>query len=387
MRNVQWILGASFLLAACSGGSDTDTPTLTPGDSATPTAADSTPTAAGNGTPTAAGNDTPTEAGNATPTAASDGVVAVDPSKFLSAGLATGTTITEEACTLSGGTETTCYRIVTKSQPTDHSMGPFCPPNISSDASEGGIWAQDDVIHDVDGAFIANLPVFYSDDNWQLYDSDTGDVYVTDSYDACEGAAKPDVEEQYQNHCVECDASYIDDEAVMAFVIPKNPVYQDTPEEAGQENLGVAFNGVEFAQAAPVEAILAAYTIAPFDDCGGHVNLHNGYHYHRATGCSTEETSAGDHAPMIGYALDGFGIYALEDGSGNEPTDLDECRGHTDASLGYHYHVAGPDEPYFIGCFHGEIGCSLSFESGVDSECSADGGGPPGGGPPGKAVK
>jgi len=28
-----------------------------------------------------------------------------------------------------------------------------------------------------------------------------------------------------------------------------------------------------------VDAILGAYTVAPFDDCGGHVNLHVGYHY------------------------------------------------------------------------------------------------------------
>ncbi|MBK7291398.1 MAG: hypothetical protein IPI78_14820 [Chitinophagaceae bacterium] len=31
-------------------------------------------------------------------------------------------------------------------------------------------------------------------------------------------------------------------------------------------------------------SILAAYTLAPLDDNGGHINTHVGYHYHAATG-------------------------------------------------------------------------------------------------------
>ena len=40
---------------------------------------------------------------------------------------------------------------------------------------------------------------------------------------------------------------------------------------------------------------------------------------------------------------------------GGEPTDLDQCRGHSDEVRGYHYHAASPGENMFIGCFHGEI--------------------------------
>ena len=65
---------------------------------------------------------------------------------------------------------------------------------------------------------------------------------------------------------------------------------------------------------------------------------------------------ADGHAPLLGYAMDGYGLYAMTDDEGIEPADLDECRGHSDDDRGYHYHVAGAGENLFIGCFHGEQG-------------------------------
>jgi hypothetical protein len=52
--------------------------------------------------------------------------------------------------------------------------------------------------------------------------------------------------------------------------------------------------------------------------------------------------------------MDGFMIHSMLDENGEEETDLDECRGHTDDVRGYHYHSAGPGENAFIGCFAGE---------------------------------
>ena len=80
-----------------------------------------------------------------------------------------------------------------------------------------------------------------------------------------------------------------------------------------RQALGLAFNGVQFDPPAPLELIKEAYTIGPLDDCGGHVNPFEGYHYHAATGCSKEVPSRDGHSPMLGYALDGFGIYARLD--------------------------------------------------------------------------
>ena len=120
--------------------------------------------------------------------------------------------------------------------------------------------------------------------------------------------------------------------------------------------VGVAFSGIIFDAPAPVDIIKAAHDIAALDDCGGHINPHAGYHYHAATGCSAKVASSDGHASMIGYALDGYGIFALTDANGAEPTGLDTCRGHSDSTRGYHYHVASAGENMFIGCFKGQQG-------------------------------
>lgn len=134
-------------------------------------------------------------------------------------------------------------------------------------------------------------------------------------------------------------------------------------------------NGVEFSAPAPVNNILSAYTLAPFDDAGGHINVNQGYHYHAATGVSTAVAQIDGHTPLIGYALDGHGIYAQLDDNGNEPSDLDACRGHFDNIRGYHYHVDAAGNNNFINCLAGAYVVDVD---GVDG-----GGGPPDGGPPG----
>ena len=90
---------------------------------------------------------------------------------------------------------------------------------------------------------------------------------------------------------------------------------------------------------------------------------------------------------MIGYALDGFPFHAQLNADGQEPADLDACRGHTDDVRGYHYHVASPGTNEFVGCFRGEHGCALAGD-GAGQTCDATRRtGPPGrrgrgGGPP-----
>lgn len=54
------------------------------------------------------------------------------------------------------------------------------------------------------------------------------------------------------------------------------------------------------------DAILSARTLAPFDDCGGHVNPVMGYHVHAVTGCLRDIPTETGHAPEIGLALDGY---------------------------------------------------------------------------------
>ena len=294
-------------------------------------------------------------------------IIPVDPSLFLPEGLVGE--ITEEACTLSGGTETTCYRFSVTSVPSDHGTGPWCPTHITDSAEMGGIWPEGGVAHDVDGKFIENMEIFYDDEAWKLYNDD-GSINVTDSAEACAAAARPDVDEAYQNHCVQCLPEYMDSDALFTYVIPIMPVVQPSPSRVGRL-VGVAFNGVNFDGPAPTHAILGAHTLAPFDDCGGHVNLHAGYHYHAHTGCPTEITQSDTHAPMVGYALDGFALYAMLDANGAEATNLDESRGHYDEVRGYHYHMAAAGSNSFINSFYGEYGCTFDGD-GAGRTCDAE---------------
>lgn len=291
------------------------------------------------------------------PSNSTDVIKEVDPTLFLPEGLVGSITKVEK--TLSNGTTTTCYKITTTKTPSDHAIGPWCPTNISDDASMGGIWFDKGRIYDVDGEFVKNLASFYNDAKWKLYSSD-GSIRVTNSKEACQAAARPDVDPQYNNYCVECQPSYFSS-IRMTYYIPVKPIKLNSSTSLaggapGSSIVGIAFNGVNFDPPAPTQAILGAYTIAPMDDAGGHVNGVTGYHYHAATGKSKKVEQPDGHAAMIGYAIDGFGMYELLDVSNNEPIDLDACRGHYDTTRGYHYHVAKPGTNSFIGCFQGARG-------------------------------
>lgn len=288
-----------------------------------------------------------------------DGLVLdVDSSLFLTND--GSVTISTVPCTLSDGTVTDCYQIIATSTPADHQMGPWCPENIADGDEVGGIWLENGQVYDVDGAFIENMATFYNDDTWLMYD-ENGDIFVTETEDDCANAANPNVGEEYENFCVECLPAYVAD-LTQTYLIPITPVKLTTSENFGGGGpgggngpsvRGVAFNGVRYDAPAPTDAILGAYTLAPFDDAGGHINLGAGYHYHAATGVNTQLAQEDGHAAMIGYAIDGHGFYAQLDSEGNEPTDLDDCRGHEDETRGYHYHADAPGNNNFINCLNG----------------------------------
>ncbi len=262
--------------------------------------------------------------------------------------------IKAEKYTLSNGTKTDCYKIVVKSIPHEHQMGPWCPTHLKDSKEKGGIWFEGGKVYDVDGHFISNIGAFYADAKWDLYHED-GSIKVTKTQQECEGAAKPNVEEIYKNHCVECQPSFYHDH-LTTYYIPIKPIYQTYPSKLRRGIVGLAFNGVNFDPPAPTTAILKAHTLAPLDDCGGHVNPHVGYHYHAVNGCTKEIEQPDGHAPMVGYAMDGFGIFATFDSKGNKATNLDACGGHEDKTRGYHYHAGEPGSNQILGCLNGEYG-------------------------------
>jgi hypothetical protein len=95
------------------------------------------------------------------------------------------------------------------------------------------------------------------------------------------------------------------------------------------------------------------------DLCQGHPAPGSTYHYHSLTSCISDPGTA--HSNLLGYALDGFGVFGSRGSDGSQLTDadLDECHGHTHAIpwdgatvTMYHYH-ATREYPYTMGCFHG----------------------------------
>ncbi len=298
--------------------------------------------------------------------------ISLNPSYFIKENLAQE--ITQETCTLSDGTESSCYVITIKPDPQEHQMGPWCPTSVKDGKDKGGIWLRSGEVFDVDGAFIAGLADFYSDPDWKLVNDD-GSIRVTDTQEAFEAAAKPEVDPLYNNYCVEGRPEWVTISS-KTYVIPVKPVYQTNPSDLGRDGIGVAFNGVNFDPPAPLDAILAAHTIAPLDDNGGHLNPHTGYHYHAAKGQTKEIAQEDNHAPMIGYALDGFAIYAQLDTDEKEPTDLDDSRGHSDSVRGYHYHAGAPGSNQIIQSFRG-LTASLSTEASTSSNAPEPGRGRP----------
>ena len=271
-------------------------------------------------------------------------------------------------CTLSEGTETTCFRITVAATPLTYTPGPWCPTHIDEGAEAGGIWFLDGETVDVDGDFISQLSEIYGDTNWKLYDPETGDIRYTGTLEECEAAARPDVDPAYQNYCVQCLPETLPEEAVVTYVVPLEPVAASRTVPTNMSGSGVAYNGVRLDGPAPVDAILGAYTIAPFDDCGGHVNPFVGYHYHAVTDCLDEApdvAEADNHGAPIGVAMDGFLILPHLMGDGVAPENLDQCNGHAGEDGSYHYHAGEAGSNAILGCLTAQAGCTLDDPDGT----------------------
>ena len=353
---------AALGVSAVACGDSEGAPTAD--DSASPAAA---PAASGDATPAAPTADDSAALATATPTAGASGAApsatqppandaaaaatpGLDPARFLDGALAEAPAT--EPCTLSGGATAECWRITVVGLPVDHEAGPFCPPTTSSTAEEGGVWLDGEGLYDIDGAFIEGLAELYGDDNWRLYEDD-GSVRITDTPEAFDGAARPNVAEEHQNHCVEGRLEWLPDGEPVAstVIIPASPVTAASP-AANAAPLGVTLNGARIDGSAPVADILRAYTIAAFDDCGGHFNPAVGYHVHASMGCSGVEVEG--HGLHIGYAVDGYAIHTEAEAAHEAAGAFDACGGHESEGVGYHYHAAPAAENNVLRCLSGQ---------------------------------
>lgn len=146
---------------------------------------------------------------------------------------------------------------------------------------------------------------------------------------------------------------------------PANPKIADKPNCLSLEPIAYLLNGVAVFSGMDTKGRdAAAYEIQ--DSCGAHSGLNGTYHYHilydnKCVGTDAESTK--NKSPeLLGYALDGFGLYgSFENGKELTTADLDECHGHTSEVMWqgklqniYHYNVT-KDFPYTIGCYKGEL--------------------------------
>ena len=276
--------------------------------------------------------------------------------------------ITIKNCTLVNGTQSTCKSITVSGYPSNYEAGPFCPRTTADSKETTGIWLDGENIYNLDGEFIKKLPEIYDDEKFVLYDS-SGNVNITDTQEEFDGAAKPQVEEEYKYNCVEGKIEWLEGGSPIQTTveIPDKPVKSDTVTNIGRNKVGVTINGVVIDGPAPVQAILSAYTIAAFDDCGGHINPAIGYHQHSITGCFGVKSKVDGETKLVGYAMDGFPIHSAYEES-NQTPELDECGGHEVEGVGYHYHANKAEKNSVISCFHGTL---------VEGQQNERGGGPP----------
>jgi hypothetical protein len=143
----------------------------------------------------------------------------------------------------------------------------------------------------------------------------------------------------------------------VALSLPRFPSPASRPHCVPMGLVGVALEGVAIFNALDAGGRDAvAHEVQ--DRCNGHPEREGRYHYHGPTPCLP-----GARMPntLVGYALDGFGIYSGRDERSREITnaDLDECHGRVSRVVWdgrevdmYHY-VMTREYPYTIGCFRG----------------------------------
>jgi len=146
----------------------------------------------------------------------------------------------------------------------------------------------------------------------------------------------------------------------LSFTLPKNPQAAASPSCLSKGPIGIMLSGAALFSALDADNRDAVATEI-FDSCEGHPQQEGMYHYHHYSPCF--DSGAKDQpSPLLGYALDGFGIYGPRGSGGHMVTnaELDECHGAMGAvpdgkggvKTVYHY-VLNNEFPYSLGCYRG----------------------------------
>ena len=145
--------------------------------------------------------------------------------------------------------------------------------------------------------------------------------------------------------------------------LPKNPKMTDEPNCISTLMTGIALTGAAWHIEAAPDLQFNIYdpnAALPTDRCWGHPYATE-YHYHGYSWKCMKQGKPGEQSPLLGYAMDGFGIYGPIGRNGKVITNaqLDECHGRVGwvkfngkMQKIYHY-VLNTEYPYSIGCFRG----------------------------------
>lgn len=175
----------------------------------------------------------------------------------------------------------------------------------------------------------------------------------------------------------------------VSYSLPANPTFAPKASCVPMGPVGYALNGVAIfnaLDAAGRDAV--AHEVQ--DSCNGHPQGAGIYHYHGPSPCMPH---ANERDALVGYALDGFGIYSMYNAKGQEYTDadLDACHGIASEiewngkMVDMYHYVLTQEYPYTIGCFRG----TPILHRGALRGGRAMGRGPNGGrrGPPSVAIR
>lgn len=290
----------------------------------------------------------------------------IDESFFNSASLVSFTTV---SCNLENGSSTTCYRIVFNSNPVAN--GPYCPATIDD---IGGIGIYDGATNPGFQILKRTLWEAMENDGYDIVD-DNGNINIEDPGAGMGGS---------ESACLEAAP---DDNLQLTFLIPTTPELLNTPDQLGTvENLGVSLDGIPLTgdppsvTQGPPGMQVPGGNIPSIDPCGGHMDPAGYYHLHffpqemnsvLESFNMTEVTCtnfAQSETALVGFAKDGYPIYASKESDGTLPSDLDECNGHFGPTIDfpdgvYHYHATTDTAPNIPPCLVGAAATnSFSFQ-------------------------
>lgn len=145
------------------------------------------------------------------------------------------------------------------------------------------------------------------------------------------------------------------------WTLPLEPTELQTPKCVNMGAIGILEDGVVLFNALDGEGRDAA-AYETLDSCEGHPERTSEYHHHNIASCIISKYNEPNSSNLVGYAIDGYGIYVERDKNGQLLTNdnLDECHGRTSKVMWngkktniYHYN-ATYEYPYTVGCFKAE---------------------------------